>query len=331
MNAPPLSLTRFTREIARCEVCGSSQFDELASAGEDRCRIVACRGCGLFFATPTLPLESFADFYDDEFTGDAGSSAGAVSMKPDKAKRIERAVEQRMLPAIEAHVGDLAGKRILDLRSRDGSLAAAMARRGARVVASDPMRLNAERCKAKGLDTIELPITEHASLPMFADESFDVATALTIHLLAHLPEPMAFLSRLREVLVPGGLAFFDEKDVFAPARPKSYTVFDSGTGHLFHLTLPALRMMLERAGFEIVSLAHNPSRTSSFRHVTAVARRPLDRTAVAAHPLQNGAAARKRLAAVERELVYRVPYARMLAAVKSMGRSLGGKRRPPTA
>jgi SAM-dependent methyltransferase len=206
-----------------------------------------------------------------------------------------------------------------------------MARRGARVVASDPMRLNAERCKAKGLETIELPITEHAALPMFADEIFDVATALTIHLLAHLPEPMAFLKRLREVLAPGGLAFFDEKDVLAPARPKSYTVFVSGTGHLFHLTLPTLRMMLERAGFEIVSLAHNPQRTSSFRHVTAVARRPFEGTAVLPRPLQDGAAARKRLAAVERELVYKVPYARMLAAVKSVGRRFGGKRPSPPA
>lgn len=308
---------QFTRFISSCPICGSSAFEEVAAATERRCRTVMCRDCGLFFANPTLPVERLTRFYDEEFTGDAGSKAARKSVKPGKARRLELGTGHRMLPVIEAFAGVLDGKRILDLRSRKGFLARAMIASGARVTASDPMQLNIADIRARGIEAVPISVPEHSTLPMFAPGSFDAVTALTIHLLSHLPEPMQFLKRVHELLTPGGVLFLDEKDVLAPAKPVTWSVFDSGVGHLFHFTRPVVRAMLERAGFEVLSADHDTGRATTFRHVLVIARRPLleNRTAGPVS-LPDPALIRRKLSKVNRWLKFQVPYHRTIRALK---------------
>ena len=95
-------------------------------------------------------------------------------------------------------------------------------------------------CRAKGLKVHE-GLAE--SLP-FADESFDVATALDV--VEHLDDDVAGLREMRRVLKPGGRAL-----IFVPAFMWLWGVQDDISNHRIRYTRKQIVERLETAGFRI--------------------------------------------------------------------------------
>lgn len=128
----------------------------------------------------------------DDYVSSAGHASGA---------------DLELLVALAApHAGELA----LDVACGGGHTALALARRGARVTASDltPEMLEAARgfLEARGVDATYV-VAEAAHLP-FPDDVFGVVTCrIAAH---HFPEPAEFFAEAERVLGPGGrLAFQD--------------------------------------------------------------------------------------------------------------------------
>ena len=144
------------------------------------------------------------------------------------------------------------------------------------MTAIDPIEQNARHAQARGKlkEARFVSVLEMAELAGFADESFDAITALTIHTLGHLPSPSRFVSRIYDLLKPGGYVFLDEKDVLHPVRAIGNTVFDSGAPHYFHFTEDTLQKYFEAAGFVVHECCIDPSRKKALRHVPVVARKP---------------------------------------------------------
>jgi len=98
----------------------------------------------------------------------------------------------------------LVGQRVLDIGTGDGNCAIAAARRGARVVASDPspvmLRQGLARAEAEGLD-IEWVEADVEDLP-FADHRFDAVISAFGAIFAARPELAA--SEMLRVLAPSG-------------------------------------------------------------------------------------------------------------------------------
>jgi 2-polyprenyl-3-methyl-5-hydroxy-6-metoxy-1,4-benzoquinol methylase len=284
----------------------------------------------MFISTPTLPFEKLQVFYCEEFEGDAGSAAarrnGKVVGSFERQLKIAR---RRELPLVLRHIEDLKGKSVLDLRSRSGALAMAMQERGATVVASDPMLPNVELCHRAGLKAYQIGVFEHSDLSEFQASSFDAVTGLTIHVLAHLPEPDAFLRRTFDLLKPGGLLILNEKNVFKPARKSKPGIFASGIGHFYHFTPKTLEGMIKAAGFERVEVFDHPQRASAYRHMIAVARKP-DNGLPAVYPVfrQDMEHVRAERAKAERSARLRAPFnrvkRRVRQAVKSLSRKISG-------
>ena len=268
---------RKTAPVERCDLCGHDGQHELAEPSEARCRIVMCTHCGLFYASPALAPDTLDQFYDEEFEGDAGTNRrlqdGAIESR--KVGIEDRIARSWAMPLIGSHV-DVAGKRILDIRCRTGSLAEALTQAGGEVTAIDPLEPNAEFARNRGTihDVRFVPIEEFERLAMFGEEEFDVITALSIHLLSHSPAPKRLMERLYALLKPGGYLFLDEKDVFYPVRATGETVFDSGPPHYFHFTADTMRMMYAATGFEVVECDIDPVRKKSTRHIRSVGRKP---------------------------------------------------------
>jgi ubiquinone/menaquinone biosynthesis C-methylase UbiE len=115
--------------------------------------------------------------------------------------RITDALEERLLLNL---IGPVAGQRVLDVGCGDGRLALTLTRRGARVtgVDSSPVMFAAARAR---FEAAALPATlkqaDVTSLP-FADDSFDVVTAVTV--LCFIADAERALAEMTRVLVPGG-------------------------------------------------------------------------------------------------------------------------------
>jgi SAM-dependent methyltransferase len=97
-----------------------------------------------------------------------------------------------------------------------------------------------EFCKSKGL-TVHKGLAE--KLP-FADESFDVVTALDV--IEHLDDDVAGLKEMHRVLKTGGKTL-----IFVPAFMWLWGVQDDVSNHRIRYTKKQIVERLERAGFEV--------------------------------------------------------------------------------
>lgn len=314
--------------VEECDLCGCKDHRFIADPSPSRCRIVMCENCGLLFASPSFAVSALEGFYDDGFAGDPGTNLriGDGGIDPRKIKEEERIARSYSLPVINRHL-DVAGKSVLDIRCRSGALADMLARKGADVTAIDPMQANARHASSRG--TLKhaqfVPVLDLAEMRGFADDTFDAVTALTIHILGHLPSPRRFLSRLYDLLKPGGYLFMDEKDVLHPVRATGPSVFDSGAPHYFHFTQDTLRKYFEATGFEVLECSIDPGRKKALRHVPVVARKPLDpasRKLQPDHLAGDTEVLLAKLAAAEHKLGKRSGYNRLARSTKTRIRKL---------
>lgn len=323
--------SRFTRTVEQCPVCANSLLAQVAEPTRSNTRIVACQSCGMYISSPTLPFEKLQIFYCEEFEGDVGSAAARESGKVYKDFALQLAYSrQHDLPLVHEHFGDLSGKMVLDLRSRSGALASVMQQEGATVVASDPMLPNVQLCERAGLKAFQIGVFEHADLSEFKPATFDAVTGLTIHVMAHLPQPHLFLRRLFEVLKPGGVLLLNEKDVFRPARKNKPGIFASGIGHFYHFTPDTFAAIVRAAGFEAVRVFDHPSRRSAYRHVIAIGRKPDSGNPAQYKPFrQDMELLQLRRAKAERSARLRAPFNKVVKKVKGFVKSVLRKQPAP--
>lgn len=268
---------KLTRQVTECDCCGETQFETVAPRKPGQCQIVMCQSCGLLFANPSLDLDTIAAFYDEEFAGDPGSKSRQLDGKinPLKIHKDERRAQRWALPLLKGYF-DPKGMRILDVRSRNGGLARALAQDGALVTAIDPLHANVDYMQERGgIEAIFTTVNDLTSLAPLRGREFDAVTMLTIHTLAHLPSPRTFLEAILSVLKPGGWVMLTEKDILEPTPDTGSSPFDSGEAHYVHFTRATLHRLLEKAGFEIIRCDIDPHRATAFKHLVAVARKPV--------------------------------------------------------
>jgi SAM-dependent methyltransferase len=90
----------------------------------------------------------------------------------------------------------------------------------------------------------------------FAPRSFDVVTSF--HVVEHLPEPRAALSRMLEWLAPGGVMIVEVPNV-GGVGGRLFGRYWSGLDfprHLTHFTPATMAAMVERAGGRVVDVRH---------------------------------------------------------------------------
>ncbi len=125
--------------------------------------------------------------------------------------RVQDYFEARTAPEnrfILRHLGDVRGKRLLDLGCGAGENSVYFARRGAQCVAADLSPGMVEvACQLAARHDVSLAGQATNALALdFPDQSFDIVYAA--NLLHHLPDPKAALREMHRVLVPGGKACF---------------------------------------------------------------------------------------------------------------------------
>lgn len=182
-------------------------------------------------------------------------------------------------PAVLDLLGEVAGRRILDVGCGAGPLMVALRERGAQVAgfdASPAMVALAGQRLGPGADVLVADIAEH--LPFEAEQFDDVVASLVLH---YLEDWSGALAELRRVLRPGGRlvvvvnhpvirpVVYPDDDYFAITPYTEDYTFDGQTAYLtfWHRPLHAMTDAFTAAGFRISVISEPPFAPDTPREV----------------------------------------------------------------
>jgi 2-polyprenyl-6-hydroxyphenyl methylase/3-demethylubiquinone-9 3-methyltransferase len=136
------------------------------------------------------------------------------------------------LAHIERLAGGLSGKRIVDIGCGGGSLAEAMAAKGATVTGIDlaekPLKVAMLHRTETG-SAVDYRLTSAEALAAEEPGAFDVVTCM--EMLEHVPEPPSVVQACAALVKPGGLVFFSTIN----RNPKSFLFAIVGAEYVLNL------------------------------------------------------------------------------------------------
>jgi 2-polyprenyl-3-methyl-5-hydroxy-6-metoxy-1,4-benzoquinol methylase len=238
---------------ARCLACGSADAATWATARDveyvtspDTFQYLHCQGCGVLFIDP-VPRARLAEIYPSNYYSFAPGNGGiAVRVKEWLDGRMFRKL-LRKLPDRELAVLDVgggAGRQLDVVRRVDARV------RDTQIVDLDP--------EAAALATASGHQFHCGRIEDFtSSRTFDLV--LMLNLIEHVADPAGVLSRMRELLSPGGILLlktpnWDAWDarLFRHASWAGYHC----PRHWVLFTRPSLTAMVERAGLKVASFAY---------------------------------------------------------------------------
>ncbi len=214
-------------QVEVCLACGSPTLERLR-ARTDGVWVLRCASCTMG-VVERYPRDLGALYADDYYnnSGVAGPT-GYSSYEVMAAHGTSWAAQLVRLLRPE-------GGRVLDVGCADGylldRLGPAFERSGIEVNSG-----MAKQCRARGIDVIGSDLLDPELAQRYAGR-FDVVTAIAV--LEHLPNLRDGLSRIRQLLQPGGVALIELP--LLTGSPLDETWFSSSLEHVFYPTEAAIR------------------------------------------------------------------------------------------
>lgn len=198
--------------------------------------IVRCNHCGMVYANPRPESDDVLTIYE------------AIKDPLYVEERAGRVLTfEHHLRPMEKFTGQANGRRLLDVGAYTGVFVDIATQHGWEAWGIEPSLWAVEQAQREGLQmmlgTLESSELKHSD--------FDVVTMWDV--IEHVPDPMATLRAAWQALRPGGHIVVHTMDLaspFARLMGKRWPWFMEM--HLFYFTRHTMRLMLERAGFEIV-------------------------------------------------------------------------------
>ncbi|MCX7073523.1 MAG: class I SAM-dependent methyltransferase [Methylococcales bacterium] len=220
-----------------CNVCHSTDFDELSNVGRDGAlRTVICKNCGLVFSDP-FPIDT-AEYYQKNYR-----ILYKGTYNP-KIKHIYRAanVAIERYKRLDAH---LAGKKkVLEIGSGGGEFSYLLTKKGFDVSAIEPNEGYGNYSKEQYGLNVQIGFAQNLE---FAAETFDFITMS--HVLEHVDNPTTMLEKLRTWLKPNGILALEVPNVEAVCQSPKSTFH---TAHLFNFNPETLALLAEKTGFSVI-------------------------------------------------------------------------------
>ncbi len=151
---------------------------------------------------------------------------------------------------------------VVEAASNDGSLLAAFQTHGVRTLGVEPARNVAALARARGVETLAEFFGPELARELRASRG-PARAVIGNNVLAHVPEPVAFLRGFEALLAPGGLAIVEVPYLAELVDRLEYdTVYHE---HLCYFSVSALLGLFEAAGLSIARVERQPVHGGSLR------------------------------------------------------------------
>jgi 2-polyprenyl-3-methyl-5-hydroxy-6-metoxy-1,4-benzoquinol methylase len=226
----------------KCYNCNSNEATFYAT--ENGYNLVKCSGCGLLYVNPRPS--------DDEIVEGAqqGLHKGDVTLDhTGKFDPVKLSMYRRVLKDI--YPNGCTGKSWLDIGCGHGELLASVNdvyNRAISIKGTEPNVYKQEAARKRGLDVTYFDIFTH-------DSKYDVISLLNV--FSHLPDPLVFLRRCKDMLASGGELIIQTGDS-AHFSPEEHFRPLFLPDHLSFASEKIVRDILVRSGFEVVTVKHYP-------------------------------------------------------------------------
>ncbi len=224
--------------VGACPLCGgaeSSLFDRRSFHQQEITNRV-CKACGLVYQDPRMSAAELDLFYQAEYRliyqGQEDPSPKDLAVQRGRAAAALEFTKGR-LPQITRH---------LDIGCSAGLFLQAFQQAyGCQPCGVEPGRAYREYARRQGLAVVagleELPVDQR--------DSYDLVSMM--HVLEHIPNPIEYLARLREMHVkPEGRLLLEVPNLYA------HDSFE--TAHLFSFSAQTLAQTVMKAGYEVLAV-----------------------------------------------------------------------------
>lgn len=233
-------------EALTCNLCGQSRDFAVLWKDDPPYRVLKCGHCSLVFVHPQPDPDVLAAHYDPSYYSD-----WMITQARDRAHMWEKRVNRLTR---SGRTG-----RLLDVGCGEGAFLQAAKRRGWQV---DGTELSSHAARtASSVLGVNIFRGELVDAP-YPSRSFDTITFW--HVLEHVRNPMADLSKARDLLRSGGLLILAVPNVhnlvmqatYRLVRGRKMKLFspEDREVHLYHFSPATIESYLHRAGFECLKL-----------------------------------------------------------------------------
>ncbi|MDZ4848669.1 MAG: class I SAM-dependent methyltransferase [Pirellulaceae bacterium] len=274
-----VSLTPIEWELTTCCICHSSGYRvvretvELLQVPRVAYTLVACSRCGHAFINPRPKLASIGKFYPADYGPhrEFAQPSAPVSQTVDEPARTEKPREHShwaaAIPGLRSAVlwllesdsepipiVEQPSPKALEIGCGAGRFLDRLESKGWTVRGLEPADVPAQRCRDRGL-AVQTGNIESTDLP---ENLFDIVFAWMV--LEHVHQPEVALSKIANALTSNGILMFSVPNFgcWEPVIFRKYW-FGFQLVHLNYFTVPELKKLLERTGFEIEAVTHQSS------------------------------------------------------------------------
>ena len=248
--------TYLSRRVHRpCPLCANDNRTGWFST-QDGYEYAVCDGCAMIYIPDVVPLHVWDAYFRD--LPDAGVRLRA---------QLEQTVSAAAFDANRVRFGKyfgilrqrgvaLDGARMLDVGTSTGGALKVAAEFGMRAFGVEGLVEAVEFCHARRPDLRVALGHAEAFDPAIFDGRFDIVTMWET--LEHTVDPMRALARVREALVPGGIAMVSLPNArniqFSMLREYCFFAYGGyeGIGHVNLFTPDTLRRAFDTAGFDVM-------------------------------------------------------------------------------
>ncbi|HXJ56097.1 MAG TPA: class I SAM-dependent methyltransferase [Verrucomicrobiae bacterium] len=231
-----------------CNLCDLSDYSVLFDKTPDGLtahRIVRCNRCGLMYANPQELVDCEKMLQEQELPA---LDLQAVNAQYFRKQHVQLPDNLRALKVLDELLPQRG--RLLEIGSYLGILLDRIRADGWNTTGLEPERSAATYSRK----TYQLNIVEGVlPQPELAPDSFDAV--MMLHVIEHMPNPAADLREIRRLLHSGGILVVETPrfdSLMFKLLGRRERSMNNCAGHIYFFSVPTLRKLVEKCGFEVV-------------------------------------------------------------------------------